>query len=106
MINITLITAIAPTVAALLATITSLRNAKKIQEVHVSLNGRLTQLLASTKLEGQSEGRREERDIQAARPTREAIAANAAASVAVATAIAAAEVLSVAATAADKKENA
>src|SRR5580698_7149835 len=86
-ILLNILAAVMPSIAGLMAMITSLRNAKKIQEVHLSLNGRLTQLLTSTKLEGQSEGRKEERELQASKPSNE-----------VAVAAAAAEVLSVAAT--------
>lgn len=54
--------AIPPTLVALAALVSSLKNATKIQDVHLSLNSRLTELIASSK----SQGRQDERDAQAA----------------------------------------
>lgn len=48
-----------PTVAALLALIKSGETARAVQEVHVSLNSRLTQLLAQTALAERTAGRNE-----------------------------------------------
>lgn len=48
-IAIALIAATPPTVVAILAWLSSRRNGKNIQEIHIALNSRLTELLAATK---------------------------------------------------------
>ena len=52
------IAAIPPTIAAVAALIVSLHNSAKIQDVHVSLNSRLSQLVDASK----AQGRQDERD--------------------------------------------
>ena len=47
---------VAPTVPALLAFISSLLNRRKIQEVHLSVNSRLTELLEQTGKASHAEG--------------------------------------------------
>jgi hypothetical protein len=52
---------------ALLAAYTSLRNASKIQEVHLLINSRMNQLLAATGLAARAEGAAAERKEAQAR---------------------------------------
>lgn len=59
---VSLFAAIPPTLLALAALVASLKNSTKIQDVHLSLNSRLTELIATSK----SQGRQDERDAQAA----------------------------------------
>ena len=60
---VTLIAAITAAVASVMASLKGYRNADKLAEVHQSLDGRLTQLVAVTKqaakAEGKEEGRKE-----------------------------------------------
>jgi len=58
---VSLFAAIPPTLLALAALVASLKNAAKIQDVHLSLNSRLTELIATSN----SQGRQDERDAQA-----------------------------------------
>lgn len=58
---VSLFAAIPPTIVALAALFASLRNAAKIQDVHISLNSRLSELIAASK----TQGRQDERDAQA-----------------------------------------
>jgi hypothetical protein len=53
-----LLAALPPTLVALAALITSVRNGDKIREVHLSLNSRLTELVKASK----AQGRQDERD--------------------------------------------
>lgn len=59
---VSLFAAIPPTLLALAALVASLKNSAKIQDIHLSLNSRLSQLIATSK----SQGRQDERDAQAA----------------------------------------
>ena len=61
------IAALPGTIAALGALITSLRNASKIQEVHLSVNSRLTELINATKIASHAEGLAEGRESQIAK---------------------------------------
>lgn len=60
-----LIVAVAPTLLACAAVISSFRNSKKLDGIHIDLNSRLTQLLAATSVSerasGKAEGIAEER---------------------------------------------
>ena len=55
------IAAIPPTLAALLALVKSIKVEKAVQEVHLSVNSRLDQLLKSTSLASHAEGMKAER---------------------------------------------
>lgn len=61
-VQIALIASVAPTIAAVGATIAIVKKGNKIQEavreVHISLNSRLTELVAASK----AQGRQDERD--------------------------------------------
>lgn len=64
LIIVALISVIPSSIAAilgLLSFIRSYKNATAIQEVHLSLNGRLTELLETTKDKAQAEGQEEGR---------------------------------------------
>lgn len=54
-----LLVALAPTVVALLAYLQGRKNRSAIQEVHVSLNSRLTELLRQTSIAQRAEGKAE-----------------------------------------------
>ncbi len=60
-----LIVAVAPTLLACAAVISSVRNSRKLTGIHIDLNSRLTQLLeatgASERASGHAEGMAEER---------------------------------------------
>jgi hypothetical protein len=64
-VKIALIVAIAPTLIALGGVINSVRNSRKLDNIHIDLNSRLTQLLEATsareRLSGHAEGVAEER---------------------------------------------
>jgi hypothetical protein len=51
-----LIAATPPTIIAVLSWLSSRRNGKSIQEIHVAINSRLTELLAATKGEATATG--------------------------------------------------
>lgn len=53
---------IPPTIAALAALIVAIRNDRKITEIHIGLNGRLSQLLEASKIAAHAEGRQQERN--------------------------------------------
>lgn len=55
-------TALPPTILALAALITSLRNSKRIQEVHLTLNSRLTELVKASLAQGRQDERNDQRD--------------------------------------------
>jgi hypothetical protein len=57
---IALIVSLPPTVAATAALVMSIRNGRKIEDVHISLNSRLSQLLQAEN----AKGRQDERDSQ------------------------------------------
>jgi hypothetical protein len=57
-VQVALIAGAAPTILSLAAFVTSLRNGSKIQDVHLSLNSRLTELVVAAK----AQGRQDERD--------------------------------------------
>lgn len=62
-IVVAMIVAIPPTLGALLAYFQSRKNTKALDEVHITLNSRLTQLLEQTgkaaRAEGKAEGKKE-----------------------------------------------
>lgn len=62
-----LIAAIPPTVAAVAALVVSIQSDRKITEVHLSINGRLTELLEANRVAAHAEGRQAERDDEAAK---------------------------------------
>jgi hypothetical protein len=57
-VAIAMIVAIPPTIASVAALIMSIRNGNKIQDVHLSLNSRLSELVLASK----AQGRQDERD--------------------------------------------
>jgi len=57
-VQVALIAGVAPTILSLAAFVTSLRNGTKIQDVHLSLNSRLSELVIAAK----AQGRQDERD--------------------------------------------
>ena len=57
-VQIALITGLPPTLLAAAALVASLRNGNKIQDVHLSLNSRLSELVIAAK----AQGRQDERD--------------------------------------------
>lgn len=59
---IQILPSIPPTIAALAALIVALRNDKKIAEIHIGLNGRLSELLEASKIAAHAEGRQQERN--------------------------------------------
>lgn len=61
LIIIALITTLPPTIMALLAWRGGNRNSKAIQEVHLSINSRMDELLKSSKAESKAEGKEEGR---------------------------------------------
>lgn len=54
---ISIIVAIVPAMLALTATIFSIRNGRKIQEIHLNLNSRLTQLISASISQGRIDER-------------------------------------------------
>ena len=64
-ILIALLTALPPTLLALAALVSSIKNGKKLQEVHLSQDGRITQLIAAAKAQGAID-QREYQDQQTA----------------------------------------
>lgn len=61
-ITIAIIAALPPTLAAVLAWAGSRRNSRQIQEIHVSVNSRLTELLALTAKSSHAAGEKAEKD--------------------------------------------
>ncbi len=65
-VKLALIVAAAPTLLALAAVISSIRNSKKLNALHVDVNSRLTQLLEASStsafVQGKAEGVAEERE--------------------------------------------
>jgi hypothetical protein len=59
-VTVALIAGAGPTILSLASLIASLRNGSKIQDVHVSINSRMDQLVRASK----AEGRQDERDSQ------------------------------------------
>ena len=57
-----IIVAIPPTLMGVAAIIASLRNAKKIEQVHLLINSRVTELLALTKSSSFAEGEKAQKD--------------------------------------------
>lgn len=68
-IIVAIVTALPPTFAAIAALIVALRNDRKITEIHIGLNGRLTELLEANKIAAHAEGREAERNEQKAATT-------------------------------------
>ena len=68
-VSVALIGSVAPTLLAAAALVASLRNAKKIEEVHLATNSMKDALVASTdqasRAEGELKGAQDERDRQA-----------------------------------------
>jgi hypothetical protein len=56
-ILVALITSIAPTIVAIIALMQVIKSKKAIQEVHLSINSRMTELLKSVRGEATAEGR-------------------------------------------------
>lgn len=56
-----LIVAVATLISAITAALVGLHNSRKIQDVHVSINSRMDQLLTSNRVAAHSEGREEAR---------------------------------------------
>lgn len=61
-IVISIITAVPPTLAAIFAWMVARKNTRKIQEIHVSLNSRLSQLLDLTAASSHAQGVSDEKD--------------------------------------------
>lgn len=59
---IAVLTALPPTIAAVAALMVAMRNDRKITEIHIGLNGRLTELLEASKIAAHAEGRQAERN--------------------------------------------
>ena len=57
---VALLSSLPPTLVALAGLVASIRNASKINEVHLSLNSRLTELISAS----HAQGRQDERDAQ------------------------------------------
>ena len=57
-VQVALIAGIAPTILSLAALLASIRNGNKIQDVHLSLNSRLSELITAAR----AQGRQDERD--------------------------------------------
>ena len=66
--HLTLITSVITLITALVGVVKGFQNASKIQEVHLSINSRMDQLLAASKaeshLEGKAQGIQEQKDRQ------------------------------------------
>ena len=58
-VKIAVIVAVAPTLLALAAVVNSLRNSRKLDNIHIDLNSRLTQLLAASATSERATGRAE-----------------------------------------------
>lgn len=58
-VQIALIVAVAPTLLALASVVSSFRNSKKLEALHVDVNSRLSQLLAKTEISAHAEGKAE-----------------------------------------------
>ena len=58
-VQIALIVAVAPTLLALASVVSSFRNSKKLEALHVDVNSRLSQLLAKTETSARAEGKAE-----------------------------------------------
>lgn len=56
LILVALVSAFPPTLVALLSLLNGRRNSKAIQEVHLSINSRMDQLLKSSKAQSKAEG--------------------------------------------------
>jgi hypothetical protein len=61
-IILALFTALPPTILALAALITSIHNGQKINDVHLSLNSRLSELLKASLAQGRQDERNDQRD--------------------------------------------
>jgi hypothetical protein len=61
-IILALFTALPPTILALAALITSIHNGQKINDVHLSLNSRLSELLKASLAQGRQDERDDQRD--------------------------------------------
>jgi len=61
-IILALFTALPPTILALAALMTSIKNGQKIQDVHLSLNSRLSELLKASLAQGRQDERDDQRD--------------------------------------------
>jgi hypothetical protein len=66
-------TATPPTIVALTALMASIRNGQKIQDVHLSLNSRLTELLKASLAQGRQNERDDQRDGYSISPISTAI---------------------------------
>jgi hypothetical protein len=56
-IIIAIVSATPPTLVALLAWLTGKENARAIKDIHISINSRMTELLAATKGQATAEGK-------------------------------------------------
>ena len=61
-IDFAIVAQLVTAVSAIGAILMSWHNSEKIQEVHISINSRMDQLLASTELSARAIGAKEERD--------------------------------------------
>ena len=68
-ILVALIAATPPTIAAVWAIISSKKNGVKIQEIHLSINSRMDELLEATKIAARSQGRADEQAAQLEKAT-------------------------------------
>lgn len=62
-------TAMPPTIAAITALMVSIHNTQKIQELHVSMDGRLSQLLTASLAQGRQNERDDQRNGYSVAPT-------------------------------------
>lgn len=60
-VKVALIAAAPPTLAALATMVGNIRNGRKLKELHVIVNSRLTELLAASKAASHAEGKAEGR---------------------------------------------
>ncbi len=59
---IAIVASVAPTLAALATLVVGIRNSRKIEHVHRTVNSRLDQLVALTRVEAHAAGVKEEKD--------------------------------------------